>query len=205
MARAARHVTPHGPASRFEATCTQQGGARCGSEGARGCHQGPPRWSAFTSSLDRSRSVHRCIDHVPTMCTACGIRGHAMYVKNARQQARGTACMSRGRLRVSSVRERWSARARRACTRTPTRPPVAAGTDRRFGRGVDSTSTRPPLTVDTFHAAHLHIPSRACHTTHTCSAQQPHTQHEPRTWPGATQKSTRHVPLTPSLTGGLSI
>ena len=191
MARAARHVTPHGPASRFEATCTQQGGARCGSEGARGCHQGPPRWSAFTSSLDRS---------------ACGIRGHAMYVKNARQQARGTACMSRGRLRVSSVRERWSARARRACTRTPTRPPVAAGTDRRFGRGVDSTSTRPHF--DCRHLisrAHLHIPSRACHTTHTCSAQQPHTQHEPRTWPGATQKSTRHVPLTLSLTGGLSI
>ena len=196
MARAARHVTPHGPASRFEAAYTQQGGARCGSEGARGCHQGPPRWSAFTSSLDRSRSVHRCIDHVPTMCTACGIRGHAMYVKNARQQARGTACMSRGRLRVSSVRAVRSARARSG--------PVGRATDRRFGRGVDSTSTRPPLTVDTFHAAHLHIPSRACHTTHTCSAQQPYTQHEAHV-ARRTQKSTRHVPLTLSLPGGLSI
>ena len=208
MARAARHVTPHGPASRFEAAYTQQGGARCGSEGARGCHQGPPRWSAFTSSLDRSRSVHRCIDHVPTMCTACGIRGHAMYVKNARQQARGTACMSRGRLRVSSVRERWSARARRACTRTPTRPPVAAGTDRRFGRGVDSTSTRPHFDcLDTFHSALLHIRLQGHATPHTHVPPNSRTimQHEPRTWPGATQKSTRHVPLTLSLTGGLSI
>lgn len=82
--------------------------------------------------------------------------------------------------------------------------PVGRATDRRFGRGVDSTSTRPPLTVDTFHAAHLHIPSRACHTTHTCSAQQPYTQHEAHV-ARRTQKSTRHVPLTLSLTGGLSI
>ena len=95
--------------------------------------------------------------------------------------------------------------AARACT--PTRPPV--------GREPTGVSAGALIQLPHVHTLTVSTPFTPHFCTSLLGHATPHThvppnsrtimQHEPRTWPGATQKSTRHVPLTLSLKGGLSI